>query len=260
MSDNVLENLRARKIKSKELKGNLLELTKNDPRLINSSDNNHIAYIPPEEEVQDGIGPDDEPEQTPEPTPVPTPAPTLKPPFYDLEGYDWAIAPVSYLKENGYITGYPDGSFRPDNPITRGELCALVAKAFLDQTYRYDTSRYPDVNEADWFYQSLLSAEYFSLFQWIYEGEFLPDEFVTRQEMCAIIYRAYRRNEADLARLNPRYDFLDFSQIANYAYDPIQRLQQAGCVSGYENGEFLPLKIATRAEVAKVIASVMQLP
>lgn len=45
MSDNVLENLRARKIKSKELKGNLLELTKNDPRLINSSDNNHIAYI-----------------------------------------------------------------------------------------------------------------------------------------------------------------------------------------------------------------------
>ena len=221
---------------------------------------NNIAYVPPAWEDADDAWSEPEPEQTPEPTPTPTPTPTPEPPFFDLAGHSWAIPAVDYLKENGYITGYPDGSFCPDNPITRGELCALVTKVFLDRTYYYDSSRYPDVSANDWFYQSLLTAEYFSLFQWIYEGNFCPDEFVTRQEMCAIIYRAYRRSESDLARLNPRYEFLDFSQIANYAYDPIQRLQQAGCISGYENGEFLPLKIATRAEVAKVIASVMQLP
>ena len=219
---------------------------------------NSIAYVPPQEDISD---PETNPEPTdpPEPTPSPTPIPTPEPPFSDLAGYDWAISPVTYLKEQGYISGYPDGSFRPEYPITRGELCALVTKAFLDETYCYDTSRYSDVCESDWFYPQLLTAEYFSLFQWIYDNEFCSDEYVTRQEMCAVIYRAYRRNEADLVRRNPRYDFLDFSQIANYAYDPIQRLQQAGCISGYESGEFLPLKLATRAEVAKVIASVMQL-
>ncbi len=218
---------------------------------------NNLAYVPPQEE--DFIDPGPELTEEPEPTPTPTPIPTPEPPFWDLEGYDWVIPSVEYLKNEGYISGYPDGSFRPDQPITRGELCVLVTKAFLDEAYRYDTSRYPDVCPSDWFHKQLLTAEYFSLFQWIYEDEFCADEYVTRQEMCAVIYRAYRRNEADLARVNPRYEFLDFSQIANYAYDPIQRLQQAGCISGYESGEFLPLKLATRAEVARVVVSVIQL-
>ena len=219
---------------------------------------NSLAYVTPEPD--DFYEPEPEMEPTPEPTPTPTPTPTPPPPFEDLAGYNWAISSVSYLKEKGLIHGYPDGSFRPDTAITRGELCVLVTNAFLEKAYRYEESRFPDVSREDWFYSHLMTAEYFSLFQWIYEGAFMQDEPVTRQEMCAIIYRAYRRSEADLIRVNPRYDFLDFSQISNYAYDPIQRLQQAGCVSGYENGEFLPLKLPTRAEVAKVIASVMQLP
>ncbi len=214
---------------------------------------NNIAYVPPA---------DDDPEVEPEPTPTttPEPTPTPEPPFSDLAGYDWAIPSVSYLKEQGHIAGYPDGTFQPDTPMTRAELCFLVTKAFLDENYAYDSSCYKDVDENSWYYHTLLTAEYFSLFQWIYEEEFCPDEYVTRQEMCAVIYRAYRRTQSTVARLRPRYEFLDFAQIANYAYDPIQSLQQAGCVSGYENGEFLPLKLATRAEVAKVIASVMQLP
>ncbi len=216
---------------------------------------NNIAYVPPSDD-----GPEEEPEpsSTPEPTPEPTPTPA--PPFLDLAGYDWVIPAISYLKENGHISGYPDGTFQPESPITRAELCHLVTRAFLDDSYSYETSQYPDVSADSWYYDALRCAEYFSLFQWIYEGEFSPNEFVTRQEMCAVIYRAYRRTQSTVARLRPRYEFLDFAQIANYAYDPIQSLQQAGCVNGYESGEFLPLKLATRAEVAKVIASVMQLP
>ena len=214
---------------------------------------NSIAYVPPV-----GDDPEEEPEPTPEPTPKPTPTPA--PPFEDLAGYDWAIPSISYLKEHGYIAGYPNGTFQPEAPITRAELCYLVTKAFLDESYSYESSRYPDVDTEAWYYGTLLTAEYFSLFQWIYEENFCPDEFVTRQEMCAVIYRAYRRTQSTVARLRPRYEFLDFAQISNYAYDPIQSLQQAGCVSGYDSGEFLPLKLATRAEVAKVIASVIQLP
>jgi len=216
---------------------------------------NNIAYVPPADE-----DPEIDPETglEPEETPTPTPPPPL--PFNDMAGFEWSVPAVQYLKDNSYVSGYADGSFRPENPMTRAELCSLVTDVFLDTGYHYASSSFPDVNPSDWFYRDLLTAEYFSLFQWIYEGEFCPDEFVTRQEMCAVIYRAYRRKESELARVQPRYEFLDFAQISNYAYDPIVRLQQAGCVNGYENGKFLPLKLATRAEAAKVIAAVLWLP
>lgn len=219
---------------------------------------NSFADVPPESE--DFADPEIDIESPAVAEPTPEPTPPSPPPFPDLDGYEWAIPSVYYLKHYGYINGYSDGTFRPENAITRAELCYLVTHAFLDIGYRNEFSRFSDVSPDSWYYEALLTAEYFSLFQWIYEGEFRPDEFVTRQEMCAVIYRAYRRSASDLVRLKPCYDFLDFAQIANYAYDPIQRLQQAGCVSGYENGEFLPLKLATRAEVAKVIATVMWLP
>lgn len=219
---------------------------------------NNITVVPPVQE--DSPDPEIEPEATAKPEPTKEPAPTSPPIFSDLDGYEWAKPSLYYLEHYGYISGYADGTFRPGNAITRAELCSLVAKVWLDNSYRYESSQYSDVSADSWYYDALLTAEYFSLFQWIYEDEFKPDEYVTRQEMCAVIYRAYRRSASDLVRLKPCYDFLDFAQISNYAYDPIQRLQQAGCVNGYENGEFLPLKLATRAEVAKVIATVMWLP
>ena len=222
---------------------------------------NNLAYQPPEPlEGGGGEAIEDPPAVVPTPTPTPTPVPTPTPPFSDLIGYDWAVPSVEYLHDLHLIQGYPDGTLRPDQPVSRAELTALVADALLDTTYFYSTSVYPDVREEDWFYRDLLSAEYFSLFQWIYDGDFLADTPVTRQELCAVVYRAYRRSGKELDRRVPRVDFLDFSQISSYAYDPIQLLQRAGCVSGYEDGCFCPRKIATRAETFQVIAHVLQLP
>lgn len=215
---------------------------------------NNLAYQAPAPPVE---GDDGGTVDLPVPTPSPVPTPT--PPFSDLSGYEWAAASIGYLYDLHLIFGYPDGTFGPDRPVSRAELTALAADAFLDKTYYDSVSAYPDVSEQDWFYKDLLSAEYFSLFQWIYDGEFQPGCPVTRQELCAVIYRAYRRSGKELERRLPRVDFLDFSQISSYAYDPIQLLQQAGCVSGYENGCFYPRQIATRAEAIQVIANVLRL-
>lgn len=219
----------------------------------------NIAYSPPDDV---GGPPPEEPAEltpSPEPTPTVTPEPTPPPPFGDLADYEWVIPSIWYLYEKELIAGYPDGTFGPQRSISRAELTALVTEAFLDKSYRYDTLRYPDVSENDWFYQDLLTAEYFSLFQWIYDEAFQGDVPVTRQELCAILYRAYRRSGNPLPISVPRFEFLDFSKISAYAYDPIQLLQQAGCVSGYENGCFLPQQIATRAEAVKLLASILRL-
>ncbi|MBP3448802.1 MAG: S-layer homology domain-containing protein [Clostridia bacterium] len=217
---------------------------------------NSIAYTPPVTED----APDDIVEETPAPTPTPTPVPTPTPPFSDLADYPWAVEAIRYLYDNGLVEGYGDGSFHPEAPVSRAELVTLITKAFLDKTYRYDTSRFSDVSPDDWYANHLLTAEYFSIFQWIYEGEFQASAPVTRQELCAVIYRAYRRSGADTPKYVSRYEFLDNALIASYAYDPIQQLQRAGCIKGYEDGCFHPDNIATRAEAMQVIASVLQLP
>ncbi len=216
---------------------------------------NSIAYQPPQPEEVPG---DEElPQETPSPTPTTIPTPT--PPFSDLQQHQWAIPAISYLVDRELLSGYPDGTFRPELPISRAELAVLVTRAFLDQSYYYDVSRYPDVSGEEWYVKSLLTAEYFSIFQWIYEDTFQPEIPVTRQELCAAIYRAYRRNVADPPKIVARYEFLDFSLISGYAYDPIQQLQQAGCIRGYSDGCFYPHNIATRAEAAQIIASVLKL-
>lgn len=218
---------------------------------------NNIAYIPPvTEEYYDDVV-----EETPAPTeePPPTPTPTPTPPFSDLEGYSWALDAIRLLHDRGFVQGYPDGTFHPESPISRAELAVLVSRVFLDQTYSYSKSEYPDVSLDDWYAKSLLNAEYFSIFQWIYEGEFHPDLPVTRQEICAAVYRAFRRSGRATLKVVPRFEFLDFSTISSYAYDPVQQLQQAGCIKGYDDGCFYPDRIATRAETMQIIASVLRL-
>lgn len=217
---------------------------------------NNLVYQPPHVDAAPEPEP---PEPTPEPTPTPTPEPTPTPPFSDLTGYDWAVDAVRYLYEKQLVSGYPDGTFHPDSPITRGELAALVSRSFLDPSFSYETSRYADVTSEDWFCKNLLNAEYFSIFQWIYEGEFEAQRPVTRQELCAAVYRAYRRNGRNVPKRVSRYEFLDFTLISGYAYDPIQQLQQAGCIQGYSDGCFYPNNLATRAEAAQLIASVLDL-
>ena len=217
----------------------------------------NLLYVPPEENAGEDAPVEDLPEETPTLTPTPSPTPT--PPFSDLTDYEWAIPHIQKLYDRDLVNGYPDGTFGPGRYVSRAELTHMVAKAFLDTTYYYDVSRYPDVAETDWYYRDLLTAEYFSLFQWIYDGEFLPDIPVTRQELCAVVYRAYRRSEGQMPKREAGVDFLDFAQIASYAYDPILQLQQAGCIKGYHDGYFYPQKLATRAETAKVIALALQL-
>jgi hypothetical protein len=200
-------------------------------------------------------GPETEEESTPTPEPTPTeaPTPTPTPIFPDLESFKWAEPHINSLYKKGIIMGYSDNTFKPENYITRAELAKLASISFLDITYKNESSCYFDVSLNDWFYIYLINGEYFSLYQNIFEGSFEPDKPITRQEMCAIIYRAIRRRNIDLPIKQTAYIFSDFYEISNFAYDPIRELQKAGIISGVGENLFAPNEPATRAEVAKVI-------
>lgn len=73
-------------------------------------------------------------------------------PFSDIDGH-WAESTICKWQNSGYIDGYPDGSFKPDEAVNRAELAKILSSAFdLQET---TTLTYEDVTNSDWFYPYL---------------------------------------------------------------------------------------------------------
>ena len=77
----------------------------------------------------------------------------------DIAG-NWAQASIQELVYMGAITGYPDGTFRPDNTITRAELISIIDKALKLPAYNPTMLGFRDVAPTDWFYDSVENAVY----------------------------------------------------------------------------------------------------
>ena len=83
--------------------------------------------------------------------------------FTDVKTTDWFAPYVTAAKDNGLIEGYSDGSFKPENKITRAEACAIVnrvlgrkpSKSHMKISDRID---WPDCTTADWFYEAIMEA------------------------------------------------------------------------------------------------------
>ena len=83
--------------------------------------------------------------------------------FTDVKTTDWFAPYVTAAKDNGLIEGYSDGSFKPENRITRAEACAIVnrvlgrkpSKSHMKISDRID---WPDCTTADWFYEAIMEA------------------------------------------------------------------------------------------------------
>lgn len=83
--------------------------------------------------------------------------------FTDVKTTDWFAPYVTAAKDSGLIEGYSDGSFKPENRITRAEACAIVnrvlgrkpSKNHMKISGRID---WPDCTTADWFYEAIMEA------------------------------------------------------------------------------------------------------
>ena len=83
--------------------------------------------------------------------------------FTDVKTTDWFAPYVTAAKDNGLIEGYSDGSFKPENKITRAEACAIVNRALGRKPSKShmkisDRIDWPDCTTADWFYEAIMEA------------------------------------------------------------------------------------------------------
>jgi hypothetical protein len=168
--------------------------------------------------------------------------------FSDVFPNDYFYGPVSYLADHGILSGYADGTFRPFNDTTRGQLTKIVV---LAQGWPIDTSSGPhfsDVPTANPFYNFIETAYQHGIISWYADGTFRWGSNVTRGQLSKIITLA----EGWSIDTSGGPHFNDVS-VANPFYSFIETAYHHSIVSGYADGTFRPGNNATRGQIAKMV-------
>ena len=112
--------------------------------------------------------------------------------FTDVDPDAWYAEAVTELAGLGYLKGSPDGSYRPDAPITRAEMAALLVR--FAEGEAEDGPTFSDVPETHWAYDAINTAAAYGWINGVGGGRFSPDRPITRAEaaklICAVLERS----------------------------------------------------------------------
>ncbi|MCD8485695.1 MAG: family 10 glycosylhydrolase [Desertifilum sp.] len=174
------------------------------------------------------------------------------PRFRDLETH-WARTPIEALAARGIISGFPDQTFRPNDPISRAQFAALIQKAFPRPQQRPYVA-FTDVPANHWAANAIKIAFETGFLAGYPNRLFKPDEGIQRVQVLVALAGGLGIivNPALKARLPELYQ--DASQIPAYAIDRVAEATGASMVVNHPNVRMLnPLRAATRGEVAAII-------
>ena len=176
--------------------------------------------------------------------------------FPDVPMNYWAAENVRFVYENGIMTGDAEGSFRPDDSITREEWAKVVLSAFAIDTGDGECD-FEDVDKSEWYYSFVAKAYMLGIVNGYDENRFGTGQTLTREDAVVMMYRMTRLAR-DIRAIQPAdLTFTDAADISDYALEAVRMFVSAGVINGYESGKFIPQGNITRAEAAKIICSLL---
>ena len=175
--------------------------------------------------------------------------------FTDLDTVEWAKPSIIALAQMGILSGEGDGTFRPNDSITREEFCKLAVEAFVPDAEAAAVS-FTDVPAGAWYCSYVQKAYGAGIAQGMGDGTFGTGQPITRQDMSVMIYLAARASGMQFEEETDQ-SFADDAQIADYAKSAVYALRNAGAVNGVTETQFAPEETATRAQAAKMIYALL---
>lgn len=172
--------------------------------------------------------------------------------FEDTKGH-WAKDAIDKFVAKGFVGGYDDNTFRPNNDITRAEFVRIVNKVFgLTDLGSEDNINFSDVSSSAWYYTDLrigVNAGYINGYN---DNTFRPNGKITREEAAAIV--------ANITKLKGDgvLNFADNDSIAPWAKISVDALSDNNIMGGYADNTFKPKNSITRAEAVATLSRVMK--
>ncbi len=186
-----------------------------------------------------------------------TPTPT----FEDVPADHWAFIFIETVAEAGLVSGYPDGTYRPYEYVTRAELAVMLLQGIYDLGGSYTPppatgGTFTDI-EGHWAEDWIEALAQEGITSGYGDGTFRPDNGVTRAEISIFLLRAKYGSEYS----PPPPDGGLFSDIAgHWAEAWIEALSEEGITAGYPDGTYRPQFAATRAEMAVFLLRTFSIP
>src|SRR6056297_393639 len=165
----------------------------------------------------------------------------------------WAKNRIEKFADEGILSGYSDGTFKPDASMTRAEFASVVNKTFgFNQTG--GAGAYSDVSESDWYYGHAMKASAAGFMSGYPDGTFRPENRISRQEVAAVLVKLLQMKQSqNQTRIE---DCGDFPAMADWSRGYIETVMNKGFMGGYPDGTFGPLRDITRAEAVTLLDNV----
>ena len=168
----------------------------------------------------------------------------------DIQGH-WAQGSIQNWISRGYISGYPDGSFKPDAPITRAEFVVLVNNAF--QYYDKKGIYFSDVPGSHWAYSQIQRGVAGGYIRGDSEGTFRPESPVIRQEAAVMLAQVKKI----AVNAYPAESYADAWKIPTWSKGYVGAVSQFSIMKGFPDGTFRPNNTMTRAEAVTALSKAM---
>ena len=139
--------------------------------------------------------------------------------FSDVSASSWYTTAVNTMGSLGVVSGYGDGTFRPNKPITRAEFVSMAVK-FLESPQASTENKFSDVSVEDWFWNAVQAAVEEGWISGYEDGSFRPNRNITRAEVASIVNHVLERvADPDYVRNNKEKlnDFIDVTP-SHWAY------------------------------------------
>lgn len=167
--------------------------------------------------------------------------------FSDTDKH-WAEKEIKYLSDRDIIGGYPDGTFKPNQPITRAQASSMLVKALKIPLVKNPTIKFKDVTTKSPYYQILATVNEKGILRGD-NGLMKPNEETSRAQMAAILRRSFN------LPLDDQATFVDVVP-AHWSFQDVNGIAKKG-ITGGSNGKYMPSDSVTRAQFSAFLVRAM---
>lgn len=164
------------------------------------------------------------------------------------------INAVEFLKKNSLVTGYPDGTFKPDSTINRAEALKIIFLArkglYGEESINIKKIGFPDVKTSDWFYDFVVKAYSLDIVKGYQDGSFKPANEITAAESVKMITLGLDKGFSEPSVTIKPFTDVDLSSWAAVYLDYARTKQ---FIEANNDGSFNPDRKMTRAEFAEIV-------
>ncbi len=170
--------------------------------------------------------------------------------FLDMPD-NWAREGLEFAIEYNILKGDDQGRIRPDFPLNRAELAAMLSR-LLNLEEMADISNFKDMDKSKWYYEDMAKVVEVGIMEGKSEEKLSPNISITREEVFIMLSRmlALENREHDLE------DFDDWENISSWSIEEVNNLVTEGYLDGDKNKMLHPKEFIRRSEVAQLIYNI----